>query len=277
MAVLGSSDITHGSDFKINIDNTDMFTITSTGRVLAGQVTVDANPSINGIYADRVHTNDYIAGRLYFQNGWRNTANGQGGWALRSPGSGEMHFININTTANAGTAITPQVRLSITGDGVIRTHTGTGHSATISPSGNDIVQLYQNRNGTTPFWFFNTAGNFGVFSDMRLKENISEVSNKICLDYVAKLVPIEFNWKPEYGNHHTRLIGFSAQNIFQSSITEGQKNAITNWECYDENNTDCPFLGLADHRLIPSLVGAIKELISKIETLETKVEQLEAI
>jgi hypothetical protein len=295
MAILQSDGVDHTSDLILRRNGTEGLRLTSNNSTayfnngvgistgsfsVANLVKTQYAPLVVGANTGTVHTSGWIS-LLHEGSSTGALESWSGNLYIRSEsgtGTGGIIFQTGSGTFNSRPSLSGTESMAIEGNGTIRFHNGTGRSAMFFPSGfGDIVHFYQNRNGSTPYWFFNTDGNFGVFSDMRLKENITEVDNKNCFDFINSLNPIEFNWKEGYGNTETKLIGFSAQNILQSSITEGQKNAITNWECYDENNIDCPFLGLADHRLIPSLVGAIKELISKIETLEIKVEQLEAI
>jgi hypothetical protein len=143
-------------------------------------------------------------------------------------------------------------------------------------SGGDIVQFFQNRNGTTPYWYFNTGGGYGVFSDSRLKENVSELNSIDSVAFIENLKPVEFNWKPEFGDANQRISGFLAQDVLKAARTEGQRNILTHWQTYDESDPDCPKMGLSDHRLLPSIVGALQHALNTIQEQQSVITALTA-
>lgn len=159
--------------------------------------------------------------------------------------------------------------------GNVSTSGDSGVAVTIyGASSGDLVQFHQNRNGTSPYWYFNTSGNYGVFSDARLKENITATAQQDSVDFIKGLEVVEFNWKAEHGNAETRVSGFLAQNVLRAAKTEGQKNILTNWETYDENDPDCKYMGLSDHRVIPSVVHALQAAMTQLESQQALIETL---
>lgn len=158
-----------------------------------------------------------------------------------------------------------------------------GNIGFIGASGGDVLRLYQNRTATTPWFYFNTSGGYGVYSDARLKENITSLSKEDATNLIKNINPIEFNWKSDSGDNTKRISGVLAQDVLAYATTEGQKNILTHWETFDESDPDCPHMGLSDHRLIPSIIGTIQHLLdeldektSQIEALTTRIETLES-
>jgi len=116
---------------------------------------------------------------------------------------------------------------------------------------------------------------YNTSSDYRLKENEVEISDGI--ERVKKLKPYKFNWK---NNPDTIVDGFFAHEVqgIVEDCVDGTKDEI-----YTEDNDDLkikagdPIYQQMDHsKLVPLLTAALKEAITKIETLETKVAALEA-
>jgi len=173
-------------------------------------------------------------------------------------------------------------RMRIDSDGSIR-FGSSGNIGVIAASGGDIFNFYQNRDGATPYFYFNTSGNYGVYSDARLKENITPLSKEDATNLIKNINPVEFNWKSLSGDNTKRISGVLAQDVLAYATTEGQKNILTHWETFDESDPDCPHMGLSDHRLIPSIIGTIQHLLdeldektSQIEALTTRIETLES-
>ena len=103
-------------------------------------------------------------------------------------------------------------------------------------------------------------------SDYRLKENETVISDGITK--IKQLIPRRFNFKVEPSK---TLDGFFAHEV--SGVVEeaviGEKDATI-----DEDGNG--YQQLDATKLIPILTAGLKEAISKIETLETKVAALEA-
>ena len=108
---------------------------------------------------------------------------------------------------------------------------------------------------------------YNTSSDYRLKENVAAISDGITR--VKQLKPSKFNWIADDTN--TLIDGFLAHevsSVVPSAVT-GAKDAVDS----DSN----PVHQVIDQsKMIPLLTAALKEAITKIETLETKVAALEA-
>jgi hypothetical protein len=108
--------------------------------------------------------------------------------------------------------------------------------------------------------FYNTT------SDYRLKENIVDVVNGI--DLVKQLQPREFNFISEPDETIAGFIAHEVEAVIPNAIF-GEKDAIN-----DEG--DPVYQSIDQSKLVPILTAALKEAITKIETLEAKVAALEA-
>ena len=117
-------------------------------------------------------------------------------------------------------------------------------------------------------------------SDYRLKENVVSMTNGI--DIIKKLNPITYKWKASTGRDTSvTMQGFFAHEVDEAGVlgaVDGVKDGV--WETA-ENPEDAAIgdpriQGLSLERLVPALTAALKEAITKIETLETKVAALEA-
>ncbi len=130
---------------------------------------------------------------------------------------------------------------------------------------------------TTALRFWNNTGAKGYIryddstvqyysaSDYRLKENDVVIADGITK--VKQLRPIRFNWK----GHSDTVEGFFAHEVqaVMPDAVAGAKDAVDS-----DGNIEPQMLEQA--RLIPLLTAALKEAISEIETLKTKVAALEA-
>ncbi len=177
-------------------------------------------------------------------------------------------------------------RARITSDGVFcvgGTVFGASGALTIKPNYDDgAAQIITERANTTNVsivWEMkNNGGQVGRIehdhtsaalvsgSDYRLKENDVAISDGITR--VKQLRPIRFNWKAEPSKTVDGFFAHEVQSIVPEAVS-GEKDAV------DEDDKII-MQGMVTERLVPLLTAALKEAITKIETLETKVAALEA-
>ena len=101
---------------------------------------------------------------------------------------------------------------------------------------------------------------YNTSSDYRLKENIVEMTG--ALDRVSQLKPSRFNFISDADKTVDGFLAHEVQEIIPEAIT-GEKDAV------DEQGN--PKLQAIDQsKLVPLLVGAIKELKAEIELLKSK-------
>jgi len=120
-----------------------------------------------------------------------------------------------------------------------------------------------------------SATSYNTSSDYRLKENESEITNGITR--LKLLKPLRFNWKKD---PDTRVDGFfahEAQEVVPEAVT-GKKDEIADCDIEGKGikKGQKIYQQMDNAKLVPLLTAAIKEAVSKIEVLETKVAALEA-
>jgi hypothetical protein len=95
-------------------------------------------------------------------------------------------------------------------------------------------------------------------SDERDKTIIETLPD--CISIIEQINPIMYQWNPRDNNctKKEKEIGFSAQNLLSTKYGE-----------YLVDTTDTENLKIKRELLIPIMVGAIKELISEYETLNS--------
>lgn len=109
---------------------------------------------------------------------------------------------------------------------------------------------------------------YGTGSDYRMKENEVAISDGITR--IKQLKPYRFNWKSDYGGGD-KVDGFfahEAATVVPESVL-GDKDAV-------DSDGNIIRQQIDQAKLVPLLTAALKEAITKIETLETKVAALEA-
>jgi hypothetical protein len=130
-----------------------------------------------------------------------------------------------------------------------------------SSSDGTVVSIRNDNSQVGSISVSGTTTSFNTSSDYRLKENIIDLPN--ALDKVRQLQPKRFNFisKPEL-----TVDGFLAhevQNIIPEAVL-GEKDAV------DENG-EPEYQEMDNSKIVPLLVGAIKELKAEIETLKSQI------
>ena len=125
-------------------------------------------------------------------------------------------------------------------------------------------------------------------SDLRLKENIETITG--ATDTIKALVGKTFTWKPEAGLDSYKRYGFIAQEV-QQVVPDLVKAIGCHYFDADDNLVDTidptesdedresagltKSLTVNNEGVTPILVEAMKELIAKVEILETRISTLE--
>ena len=110
-----------------------------------------------------------------------------------------------------------------------------------------------------------SATSYNTTSDYRLKENVIDLTGGI--ERVKQLQPRRFNFIENPDNTVDGFIAHEADLIVPESVT-GEKD-----EVYP--NGEPVYQAMDNAKLVPVLTAALKEAISKIEDLETRVQSLE--
>ena len=145
-------------------------------------------------------------------------------------------------------------------------HMGSVGIGTTSPEYNLDVRgnIFSSSGGYTQ----SGLTNWYITSDRRIKENIVKASYDICLENVKNIELYNFNFKDNCVNTNDRhQLGFIAQEVQQvypKAVEVGKMMVNTN-ETIDN------ILTLNTTQIKYTLYGAVKELINKVEMLETKI------
>ena len=143
----------------------------------------------------------------------------------------------INETNNRKTLY---VATTASSDGLARFYNSNGQVGTITVSG--------------------SATSYNTSSDYRLKENVVDLADSITR--VKQLQPKRFNFIADADTTVDGFLAHEAQAVVPEAVT-GEKDGEE-------------MQGIDQSKLVPLLTAALQEAIAKIETLETKVAQLEA-
>ena len=100
--------------------------------------------------------------------------------------------------------------------------------------------------------------NYNTTSDYRLKENVVDMTSAV--DRVKQLKPKRFNFTSEPTKVVDGFLAHEAQAIVPESVI-GTKDEV-------DDNGNAVYQGIDQAKLVPLLVGAIKELTARIEALE---------
>ena len=155
------------------------------------------------------------------------------------------------TRGNAGTAFVIQ-------------RTGVAWTTTMGMTNiSGHLQVVNNSNGVQ---LNKNATSWSAISDERFKKNITILENN--LDVISNIRCVSFNYKHEDDSMQKR-IGFIAQDWLKVLPEIVDSNGAD-----EEDGSEEKYL-LRSVDAIPVLCGAIKELLSKVETLEARIEALE--
>jgi len=172
----------------------------------------------------------------------------------------------IQHGGNVGIGVTdPLSDLHLSRNGANYMHFEKRNTAKTFRIGNDNnFIVYGGSNGATGVYLPWGGTSWTPNSDQRVKKNITEITN--CLDNISNIRPVYYNYTYDEENQ-SRRIGFIAQD-WKEHYPEVISTSI-------RDDFDFDVLGLAYTETIPVLCGAIKELLTKVESLEARIESLE--
>jgi hypothetical protein len=195
-----------------------------------------------------------------------NTASGGGNTRMVIEGSGNVIIGNSGSWA-AGSNV-----CLIESSGVIDiSRTGTGSNTNLA--------FYNGNGGVGSITTSGSTTSFNTSSDYRLKENVVPMSGSI--DRLKALKPSKFNFIADADKTVDGFLAHEAQEVVPESVL-GTKDGMTEAVLYVEGNklpegksigdvktaeTIDP-QGIDQSKLVPLLVGALQEVITRIEALE---------
>ena len=208
-----------------------------------------------------------------------------------SPAIGWLRYFHNDNHLDFGVNDSEAMRIDNNGQLLINTTSTVSNDSVLQVVGNSntTVSTYKvHTNGNIALLFRNAAGDskgsivinadstaYNTTSDYRLKENVDYTFD--ATTRLKQLKPARFNWISDETN--TLLDGFIAHEV-SSVVPEaisGEKDATETYT--DENGDEQTRInpqGIDQSKLVPLLTKALQEAITKIETLEARVQTLES-
>ena len=179
-----------------------------------------------------------VASTVMYIGGATGTVKGNVGIGTTNPVSAKL-VSSYDGTVNNGIAI-------------INTNTGTLVQ--------NLIIFKRNTTEVGSITSNNTTTTYVTSSDYRLKENVVEMTG--ALKRVSQLKPSRFNFIADADKTVDGFLAHEVQDIVPEAIT-GEKDGV------DEKGNP-KYQGIDQSKLVPLLVGAIKELKAEIEILKNK-------
>ena len=309
-AVSGTDDICRapaGTDGTftgdLTVDTSTLKVDSSNNRVGIGSATPAKSLDVNIASAtmrvrDAAGGNDFsvktIAGPLSLAGSTVNTAIGfmtNDTERMRIGTSGDV-FFNQSSTSSPGLSNTTQGAVISDTGRLFSSVNGAWSLFNRNTDNGDVILFRRSGSGVGSISVTTSSTSYNTSSDHRLKENVADMTGAIAR--VKQLAPKRFNFIADPDD--TTVDGFlahEAQTVVPEAVT-GTHNGLETWtqreiddgEAPDgtsagdnkldgDGNTIPEMQGIDQAKLVPLLTGALKEAITKIETLEAKVAALE--
>ena len=227
----------------------------------SGGSMIDLTVTNSGHFIDSTSTGDLTVNKIGSANMIFKTANTE---RLRIDGSSRMMFntggsaitagggtpqLSMNFSASVGPGLTIQDTAPVNGNAFVRFVNAGTYAGQISSNGG-------------------TSMTYGSASDHRLKENVEDMTGAITR--VKSLQPRRFSWIADDldAPNFDGFLAHEAQAVVPEAVI-GTHNQVD-----DDGNAMMQSIDQA--KLVPLLVGALKESIAKIEALETEMTALKA-
>jgi hypothetical protein len=147
--------------------------------------------------------------------------------------------------------------------------TGSTGGIIIEPEANNYTAMrFNNASGTQVGDIVGGASStsYNTSSDHRLKENVTDVTDGITR--VKQLEPKRFNFIADPDKTVDGFLAHEAQAVVPEAVT-GTHNEV-------DDDGNAVMQGIDQSKLVPLLTAALKEAITKIETLETEMTSVKA-
>ena len=246
---------------------TERMSISSGGELKFDTGTRSGN--VNSICAANGHSLDFNGTEyLYFR-----TANSE---SMRINSGGDVFIGTTTTNPGIGNYQTPGTMIRAAAGDYIAVSRGTGCPLFLNrdDSTGTLISLRYNATERGTIQTDGTNVVYNTSSDYRLKENIVNLTGAI--DRLKTLSPKRFNFKELPSK---TVDGFLAHEVtaVPEAIT-GTKDEIATTDDVDRGikKGDPIYQGIDQSKLVPLLTAALKEAITKIETLESEVSALKS-
>ena len=185
---------------------------------------------------------------------------------MRIDGDGTVLVGTTDSNTYDNTSTSTGAGIALHGGGLISAARVNSTAAALNRIGTNgpLVDIRKDGSGVGNISVTSSATSYNSNSDYRLKEDIIEMDDS--LERLKALKPCNFAWKAD-GSRTDGFIAHEAQEVVPEAVT-GTKDAVD-----DEGNPD--YQGIDQSKLVPLLTKALQEALTKIETLEARVEVLE--
>jgi hypothetical protein len=184
--------------------------------------------------------------------------------------------MRFGTGPKTTSTYTERARIDASGNFLVGTTSAAGRLTVYADSGvGQRIEVFQI--APTVMEFRNSQGSggsitiasgggtsFNTSSDYRLKEDVQPMVG--ASDRLMALKPVNFAWKVD-GSRVDGFLAHEAQEVVPECVT-GEKDAVD-----DEGNPQ--YQGIDQSKIVPLLVAALQEALTKIEALEARVAALE--
>tara|TARA_R100001224_G_scaffold17227_1_gene8538 strand:- start:229 stop:1611 length:1383 start_codon:yes stop_codon:yes gene_type:complete len=169
---------------------------------------------------------------------------------MRIDSSGHI-FMSGMTSLSAGTSVKGISFENSTNNGRINIHANSSAGTALN------IAFFNSANHVGSINTTSSSTSYGTSSDYRLKENVTAISDGITR--LKTLKPYRFNFKSDAS---TIVDGFFAHEV--TAVPE----AITGTKDEVDSDNNPVYQEIDQSKLVPLLVAAVKELITKVEALE---------
>lgn len=131
----------------------------------------------------------------------------------------------------------------------------------------DILKIYQTAASTGAYFYYNTSNVSGTISDRRVKENIVDVDQQNAVNLIKSIRPRHFTYK----KNSILSTGFIAQELLAACKQTGNEfiDIVSNVESYDENDPECPLLGVSMTQIVPVIISTLQAILSKLDRCDS--------
>jgi len=214
--------------------------------------------------------------------------------SFKSKGTGQMNFYNDTSLSLSIISSSFQIRTNAS----LITYLDADAHFWLEANGDVMSRLIRNGfsdfkwvvyRSPTSFAFYNTLSNtLGTVSDERTKKDIKPIDINKSKEFILSITPSTFRFID--GNTQVKNIGFIAQDILKNAKTEAQKNIVSNWKIYEEQNGDPyqehkdasgnitmkkAYLGVSQMSILPEVCGCLQQMEKENQELKLKVLSLE--
>jgi hypothetical protein len=138
------------------------------------------------------------------------------------------------------------------------------HTRTETTAGQGLIEFHNPNGVCGEIVTSGSSTSYNTSSDYRLKEDVQPMVG--ASDRLMALKPVNFAWKAD-GSRVDGFLAHEAQEVVPECVT-GEKDAVDG-----EGNPQ--YQGIDQSKIVPLLVAALQEALTKIEALEARVAALE--